>query len=761
MVEVTHDHLSAPAGPADRGVPAHFLRPQTDGAVSLGLLLGNVDCPSCIQKIETALGSQPGVLSARVNFSTRRLAVSLDPRTTSAEAVIETLGSRGYQAVPYDPDQLGESERGADRALLRALAVSGFAAANVMLLSVSVWSGLNGDMGEATRMLFHWLSALIALPAIAYAGRPFFQPALAALRHGAMNMDVPISLAVVLAAAMSLYQTMNGGHLVYFEAALMLLFFLLIGRFLDQRLRHKARSAVQHLIGLRALTATVVDGAGRQQHLPVQAVPTGARVLVASGERIPVDGRIALGTSEVDSSLVTGESLPQRVTEGSAVYAGTLNLGSALEITVETSHDGTLLAEIVRLIEAAEQGRARYVRLADRLARLYAPAVHILAGATVLGWLALSDAGWEVALLNAIAVLIITCPCALGLAVPAVQVVASGALLRKGLLMKSADGLEKLADIDTVVFDKTGTLTLGRLELVDRSEIDPDALARAASLAGASRHPLCRAITRAAGPVALAEGVRERAGMGLEAEIDGLKVRLGNRRWCAVPDPEEPDNDEAGSDEGPELWLAVAGRPAVRFSFLDQPRPDARATIDWLKGRGLSVELISGDRPGPVAKVAGELGIADWRALARPDDKISRLEALQAAGRRCLMVGDGLNDAPALAAAQVSISPASGADVSQASADLIFQGDRLAAVRHAIVIARTARRLVMQNFGLALVYNLIAVPIAVAGFVTPLIAALAMSGSSILVTLNALRLGITRKPTPGTQPGTPAELQTP
>ncbi len=740
MAEVTSEQLSGPADTAEAVVPSHYLQPQANGSVSLGLLLANIHCPSCIQKIESALTAAPGVRGARVNFSTRRLAVSWDPRITTAEAIIEILAARGYRAVPYDPALLGESAKGSDRALLRALAVAGFAAANVMLLSVSVWSGLDGDMGQATRALFHWLSALIALPAIAYAGRPFFRPALAALRHGELNMDVPISLAIILASAMSLYQTMSGGHLVYFEAALMLLFFLLIGRFLDQRLRQAARSAVQHLIGLRALTATVTDAQGRQQHLPVQAVPTGARVLVASGERIPVDGRVARGHSEVDTSLVTGESLPQSVAEGSEVFAGTVNLGDALEITVAAGHDRTLLAEIVRLIEAAEQGRARYVRLADRLARIYAPAVHVLAAGTLLGWLALSDAGWEVALLNAIAVLIITCPCALGLAVPAVQVVASGALLRKGLLMKSADGLEKLAEVDTVVFDKTGTLTLGRLDLVKRSEIPSEALRLAASLAGASRHPLCRAVVRAAGPVVLAAGVREQPGMGLEALVRGQTVRLGNRGWCGIADGEADSRDE-----GPELWLTGPGRQAVRFVFLDQPRPGARATIDWLKRQGLEVELISGDRPGPVGQVAAQLGIARWRAGAKPGDKIARLRELQAAGRRCLMVGDGLNDAPALAAARVSMSPASGADVSQTSADLIFQGDRLSAVREAIVIARAARFLVLQNFGLALVYNMIAVPLAIAGLVTPLIAALAMSGSSIVVTLNALRLGIARK----------------
>jgi Cu2+-exporting ATPase len=418
------------------------------------------------------------------------------------------------------------------------------------------------------------------------------------------------------------------------------------------------------------------------------------------------------------------------------VFAGTLNLAAPLSLQVTAVGAHTLLAEIVRLMELAEQRGARYVALADRVARLYAPAVHGLALVTFLGWVGLTDTPWQTALLTAVAVLIITCPCALGLAVPAVQVIASGRLLDRGILLKSATALERLAAVDTVVFDKTGTLTEGRPEL-RREGLDPDALARAAALAAASRHPLARALVRAAPEVPAAAGVRELPGRGLGLATAAGEVRLGSRRWCGLA-----EDDGA---EGPELWLTAPGRRPQRFAFADRTRPDAAAVIAALGRRGLSVELLSGDRAGPVARVAEELGIATWRAACGPADKVAHLEALRARGRRVLMVGDGLNDAPALAAAAVSLSPATAIDISQTAADAVFQGRSLAPVSELLSVARRAELLVRQNLWLAFGYNALTVPLAMAGLVTPLIAAAAMSASSLLVIGNALRLGAGRR----------------
>lgn len=738
VAELTPE-TEAPLGAAD---VAQQLRHHDDGTASLTLVVQNMHCAACIRSIESAVEKLPGLKKARVNLSTRRLELRWEPAKTGAEPLLAAVAARGYRLMPLDPEQLQSAAVEEERELLRAMAVAGFASANVMLLSVSVWSGLAADMGPATRTLMHWVSAMIALPAVAYAGRPFFRSALAAVRGGHMNMDVPIALAVLLAAGMSLSETMRGGERVFFDASVMLLFFLLIGRFLDLRLRGRARSAAENLTALKATAATVLAPDGSLQTLPLARLELGMTVVVAPGERIPVDGRVLRGRSEVDTSLLTGESLPRAVDAGAEVYAGTVNGGGALRIAVTALAEASLLAEIVRLMESAEQGRDRYVRLADRVARLYAPAVHILAAATFAGWLWLSSEAWQIALLHAIAVLIITCPCALGLAVPAVQVAAVGRLMKLGVLVKSADALERLAAVDTFVFDKTGSLTLGRPSLQNVKEIDPALLALAASMAGQSRHPLARALCRAA-PAAShpALEVREHPGDGLSTEHEGKTLRLGRRGWCGP----RVEDDVSETDAAMELWLSGDDLAPQRFVFHDAPRPDAAEVIAQLQKRGIAVELLSGDRSPVVEQLARDLGIAVWHGDCRPADKIARLEALAAEGRKAAMIGDGLNDAPALAAAFASLSPADAADVSQVAADIIFQGERLAPLVETLDTARASRRLVVENFALALLYNLIAVPIAVAGLVTPLIAAVAMSSSSILVTANALRLNLKKR----------------
>jgi Cu2+-exporting ATPase len=604
-----------------------------------------------------------------------------------------------------------------------------------MLLSVAVWAGNAADMDAATRDLFHWVSALIALPAVAYAGRPFFRSAWGALRNRAMNMDVPISLGILLATGMSLVETMHGATHAYFDAAVTLLFFLLCGRYLDRQARARARSAAEHLLALTAVGATLIEADGRRRAVSVRDLRPGMRVAAAAGDRIPGDGIVASGSSELDNSLLTGKTIPVLIAPGDQVFAGALNLIAPLEIEVTAAGEDSYLAGIARLMSAAEQGRARYVRLADRIARFYAPFVHLVAAATFLGWFFLSDAGLRGALMAAVTVLIITCPCALALAVPVVQVVATGQLLRRGVLVKTPDALEKLAAVDTIVFDKTGTLTEGRPRLVNGAEIPTAQLRPAGALARTSRHPLAQALAMAAGEVVPpASAIEERPGAGLAGIVEGRKVRLGSRAFCGLA------KDASGEDGAMEIWLAVEGRAPQRFVFADRPRADAAAVIAALKRRGYRLALLSGDRPAVVARIAAELGIEDWRAACLPAEKVAALDAWAQAGAKVLMVGDGLNDAPALAAGFVSMSPASAAAVSQTAADLLFQGQLLAAVPLALRTARLAGRLVKQNFALAILYNLGAVPIAIAGLATPLIGAVAMSFSSLLVTANAFRL---------------------
>jgi Cu2+-exporting ATPase len=719
-----------------RADPSLFVRrTESSGEAKIDFVVQSMHCAGCLRKIERNVGEMPGVSSVRANLSTKRVAVRWDPARANAASIVDKLASIGFEAVPFDPKLIGALDESEGRSLLRALGVAGFAAANVMLLSVSVWSGLVSDMEPETRALFYWMSALIALPAIAYSARPFYRSAYAALKHGRMNMDVPISLAVTLATTMSLVQTVVNARHVYFDASITLLFFLLIGRYLDVQARNKACSAAQNLLGLRATAATLVEADGTYRSVSIDSLEPGMVVSVAAGARVPADGIVAGGVSDVDTSLVTGESVPEAVKTGAHVFAGTLNISAPLTVRVTARDENSLLSEIVRLMEAAEQGRSAYVRIADQAARIYAPSVHILAASTVALWL-LMGAGFTAAITNAIAVLIVTCPCALGLAVPVVQVVATGRLIRRGVLVKSADGLERLASADTIVFDKTGTLTLGRLQLVNGDAVAPADLAAAASLARVSRHPLARALSDYVGmrPLPLLTDIHEEPGQGLEGHLDGGTVRLGNRSWAGA---EEGDSElHAGS----ELWLRRGDGSTLCFRFTDTLRVDAVDAIAALKARGFAIELLSGDRMPAVKAAAEALGIATWRAEARPDAKIARLKELAAQGRKVLMVGDGLNDAPALRAAHVSFSPATAADVSQIAADFIFQGAKLGPIVEAVDVSRKSRRLVFENFALALAYNAVAVPLAVAGFVTPLIAAVAMSTSSITVTLNSLRL---------------------
>ena len=595
---------------------------------------------------------------------------------------------------------------------------------NVMLLSVSVWSGAEGS----TRSLFHWISALIGIPAIAYSGTPFFKSALAVLKRARTNMDVPISIGIVLATTLSFYETLTGGHDAYFDGVLMLILFLLAGRTLDAMMRDRARAGVDALLNQAAPGASVVSPDGALQWVAAADLVPGMVMRIAAGERLAADGEIVGGASAFDQSLLTGESAPVAATIGSTVHAGTLNLDAPVDVRVTAAGPDTSLAEIARLMDAAEQPRSVYVRIADRASRLYAPAVHTLAALSFAGWM-IAGAGIYQSTVIAIAVLIITCPCALGLAVPVAQVVASGALMREGVMVKDGSAIERLAMINRVLLDKTGSLTLGRPEpdpaVLDR--LDGDAASVALGLASHSRHPHSRSIEAALlarGHRALrVDGVAETAGIGLSGLWNGRKVSLGR-------------SDAA---DGMSTTLRIEGRADLLIPMVDRLRPDAPAALARLKAMGLEVSLLSGDNAAAVAEVAREVGLFG-QAAADPAAKRAAISALQAQGHKVLMVGDGLNDGPALAAADASIAPGSASDVGRQAADLVFLGDSLNALPRSVLAARRTMRVVKQNFALAIGYNVLAVPLAIAGYVNPMIAAAAMSGSSLVVVANSLRL---------------------
>jgi Cu2+-exporting ATPase len=606
---------------------------------------------------------------------------------------------------------------------------------NVMMLSIPVWSGNVSDMLPEQRDFFHWLSALIALPATAYAGQPFFRSAYRALRAGGVNMDVPIAIGVTLALGMSVVETINHAEHAYFDAAIMLLTFLLVGRYLDQNMRRKTRAVAGNLAALKAETAAKFVGDDEISEVPVAAIRPGDIVLLRPGERCAVDGTVIEGRSEIDQSLITGETLYVAAEQGAAVYAGSLNISGTLRVRVAAASEATLLSEITRLLDNALQARSRYMRLADRASRLYAPVVHATALLTVLGWV-LAGASWHDAIVTGIAVLIITCPCALGLAIPTVQTVASGAMFKSGVLLNAGDAIERLAEADHVIFDKTGTLTLPELEVVNAVDIPANIFALAGQLALSSHHPVAVAIAQASGAKSPLIGAVEEPGQGVRGTIDGVEARLGRPSFCGA---EQVADDDAIADPEASIVAFSRGEEKYLFSVRQGLRPDARVVIAALKQRNIMLEILSGDREPAVRAAANVLGISEWRAGVTPADKIARIEALKRRGFKVLMVGDGMNDAPSLAAAHVSMSPISAAHLSQATADLVFLGKPLAPVVAAIDLSRRALHLMRQNLWLAVGYNFLAVPIAISGVVTPLIAAAAMSGSSILVMLNALR----------------------
>ncbi|WP_374633112.1 heavy metal translocating P-type ATPase [Paracoccus sp. (in: a-proteobacteria)] len=692
------------------------------------LSLPTIHCATCITDVERALSAHPGVRDARVNLTLRR--VTIDAPGLSAQDLIPVVERTGYEAHELDPAALSASR--ADRIgrdILMRIGVAGFAMMNIMILSVAVWSGAEA----ATRDMFHWISGAIALPTVVFAGQPFFSSAWRSLRAGRLGMDVPISLALILASAISVYETIHSGRHAYFDAAVMLCFFLLIGRYLDYRTRAVARSAAEELTALEVPRAFRLTAAG-DEPVPVAELVPGDLIRILPGARIPADGEIAQGESEIDRSLLTGESLPVPAAPGTALSAGEVNLTGPLILRVTAAGRDSSLARLTALVAAAESARGHYTSLADRASRLYSPLVHLLAFSSFLGWY-WTTGDLRHAVNVAAAVLIITCPCALGLAVPAVVTAASGRLFRRGMLIKDGTALERLADVDCVVFDKTGTLTMGVPQITSIAEIPALMRPAALALAQGSGHPLSRALAQAlrdAGVTAAElSDLREVPGYGISGQWQGRELRLGRADWLGV---------SHGEGRVSASWLSLGEGAPIRLEFTDRLRPGAQACIRDLLASGRRVVLLSGDAAPVVQELAARLGIREWHAGVNPTEKAATVHDLGASGAHVLMVGDGLNDTAALAEAHVSISPASALDAARVASDIVLMGNDLSPVAEALDTARSARRRIKENFAISVLYNIVAVPFAIAGLATPLMAALAMSLSSICVTLNALRV---------------------
>lgn len=705
-----------------------LVRQNTEGQNTLDLLIDGVHCAACIQNIEGLFQGDSNIQTARLNYTSRKLSLKWVGANDNANDYVSRVESLGYKAHPYSHTLEKQKNNDEEKFLLLCLGVAGFAMGNIMLLSVGLWSTDGQTMGMATRDFLHWISALIAIPTIAFSARPFYQSAIWALSNGHTNMDVPISIGITLACLLSLYETSFHGEHVFFDSAVMLIFFLLIGRYLDFRARRQANAAAQDLIGLMAGFADVVEDGGIKRY-PISELKAGMVVRVLMGETIPVDGKIVKGVGQIDSAIITGETVPKDVAVGDCVYAGCVNMAGVLDVAATKSSGDTTIEDIAKIMEQASQSRALYVRLADRAAKLYTPVIHTFAAATFFIWWIFLGLAWQKSLMIAISVLIITCPCALGLAVPVVQVLATGQLMRRGVLVKAGDALERLAGITKIVTDKTGTLTLARPILVSAPSIHHKI---AASLAANSKHPLSIALAKSyTGEKIEFDIVEEKPGMGLQTKYQGKQIRLGRPSWCGMKETDKSDMAVAFCIEGEETEI---------FHFRDEVRLDVKEILNSLRTENIPIVLLSGDRPATVEQIAKDAGISEYHAQMMPAEKFLYIDALKKHGERVLMIGDGLNDAPSLAGAYVSIAPGNAIDLTRNAADIVFMGDRFQPVLDAIRIARASQKLVLQNFMIAVVYNLIAIPVAVMGFVTPFVAAVAMSGSSLIVIANSFRL---------------------
>jgi len=686
-------------------------------------------CAACALQIEAALRLLPGLTRVRVDPATSRARVQVEgPADGAVEGVLREIRKLGYTASVAGSVSAASARTLARREGLKRLAVAGFGMMQAMMLAFALYASEDFRMDPAVFGFLRYCSLLITLPVVIYAGGPIFRAALAQLRAGRPAMDVPVGLGIGAALAASVWNTFAASGPVYYDAVTMFIFFLTTARFVEQMSRHEVGTVTEALAWLLPARALrVVDG--RTQAVPVGSLRPGDELLVNQGDLVAADGVLATGDSVFNESCLTGESAPMRRGVGAAILSGSINLGASVRVRVTATGEATELAAVLRLLERSRQAKPRLLTLAERVARWFSVAVLAIAGLVSVLWLLIRP---EVALANTIAVLVVACPCALSLAGPAVVAAANTALARLGLLPISATALEQLTAVRHVLFDKTGTLTTGRPEIQVRvaraGESEEALLAVAAALERGSSHPLALAFRSHEQAGIQGEQLEETAGQGVQGLVAGRRYRLGRGEFAGV----------GSAADG--VCLADNQGLLAEFAIHDAVRPEARAAVDALRSLGLGVEIASGDAQGAVARVARELGIGQWQARLSPGGKVARLAALQAAGTPVLMVGDGINDAPVLAAADVSIVMRSGSALAQTAGDLLLLDNAWLAVPRAVAVAHRARQILRQNLVWAATYNLVAIPIAALGWLPPWLAALGMSASSILVVLNARRV---------------------
>ncbi|MFO7602317.1 MAG: heavy metal translocating P-type ATPase [Gammaproteobacteria bacterium] len=703
------------------------------------LILEGITCAACVWLSERHVGRLPGVLEFSVNYSTQRARVRWDDRQIHLSNILRAISAIGYLAHPYDAQRQTEVHRRERGRALRRVAVAGLGMMQVMMLAAALYVGESQGMEPAMMHFIRWVSLVIATPVVLYSGWPFFSSAWRDLRQRRLGMDVPVALAVGSTYIASVLATLSRGGEVYFESVTMFVFFLLGGRYLEMNARQRASQAVEALATLLPALATRLDAAGVETQVGVAELVPGDQLRVRPGEIIPADGEVLRGESSVDESLLTGESLPRRRGTGDALVGGAVNVESPLDMVVTRVGQDTVLSGIQRLLDRAQTEKPRIARLAELGTGRFVLLVLLLAFAAAMAWWYIdpSRAFWV-----AVAVLVVSCPCALALATPVAITASTGYLTRLGVLTSRGHALETLAGVDTIVFDKTGTLSEGELQLLQVTPLGALPVgcchALAAGLEQGSEHPLARAIRAAVGHVPAVENLRATPGRGVEAEVDDECYRIGNLAYVQELSA-EVSTHSVPAGVSPVYLGSAEGLLAV-FEVADRLRIDARETVAGLMALGIEVQLFSGDAPATVAQVAASLGITTAQGDMLPADKLAALRALQAQGRTVAMVGDGVNDAPVLSQAHVSMAMASGVELAQNSADMILQSHQLTPLLAAVVQARATLRIIRQNLGWALGYNLLALPIAAIGVLTPWMAALGMSASSLIVVANALRL---------------------
>jgi Cu2+-exporting ATPase len=706
------------------------------------LILEGITCPACVWLNETHLMRQTGVVAVNINYTTNRATVRWDTRRTSLSQILAAINAIGYRAYPYDAQSLEASRKREARSLLARFAIAGLGMMQVMMYALPRYLA-EGGIDQGLYSLMNWAALILTVPVVFYSSLPFMSGAWRDIRYRRVGMDVPVAAAIIIAFAASVIATVTGKGEVYFDSVAMFVFFLLGARYLELRARQKAASHLESLS--HAMPATAHKLAGFPQSAESDVVPAGALsagdyVLVRPGEAIPADGIIEQGDSEVDESLLTGESMPVKKLQRQPVAGGSINRGNPLILRVQRVGDQTVLSAIVKLMERASASRPRLQQITDRVAAHFVAVILVLAVATAIWWL---DHDAVHTLPIVVSVLIVTCPCALALATPMALAVATSSAAKRGLLVTRSHALETLARATHFVIDKTGTLTLGKPSVhavyplnVDREE----ALSFAAALEQGSEHPVATAMREAARRALHAEQVRNVPGCGVEGVVAGRKLRIGTESFAG----QLAVNADTREIEA-QIWLADEEGMLAGFDLQDQLRPDAAGFVAALRAQGAQISLLSGDRESVVRDTAIELGIETWRATMSPEQKLEYVKALQAQGAVVAMIGDGVNDAPVLAQAQVAIALMSGAALAQGAADMVLLTGRLSDLTRLVQYSRRTLRIVRQNLAWAIAYNALAIPLAMTGYITPWMAAIGMSASSLLVVGNATRLAGERR----------------